>query len=138
MLLDLFPAEGSGRKIGTVQSEFSVNKCSANGDRAPWLKRIQRWLAARVAADVAGYSRLMGLDEVGTPCMVLRGAPIRHTLLAAATIAITFVFSQASGQTLRYANQGEGVISIYFCDGFRPPCRDSGSLMSGGETKWTK
>jgi class 3 adenylate cyclase len=28
--------------------------------------RIGRRLAAIVAADVAGYSRLMGLDEVGT------------------------------------------------------------------------
>ena len=33
--------------------------------------------------------------------------PIRHTLLAAATIAITFVHAPASGQTLRYANQGD-------------------------------
>jgi TolB-like protein/class 3 adenylate cyclase len=30
------------------------------------LRRIERRLAAIVAADVAGYSRLMGLDEVGT------------------------------------------------------------------------
>lgn len=29
-------------------------------------KRLGRRLAAIVAADVAGYSRLMGLDEVGT------------------------------------------------------------------------
>ena|SRR5690349_8674286 len=28
--------------------------------------RVQRRLAAILAADVAGYSRLMGLDEVGT------------------------------------------------------------------------
>jgi class 3 adenylate cyclase len=28
--------------------------------------RVGRRLAAIVAADVAGYSRLMGLDEVGT------------------------------------------------------------------------
>ena len=30
------------------------------------LERVGRRLAAIVAADVAGYSRLMGLDEVGT------------------------------------------------------------------------
>src|SRR5215813_15192592 len=30
--------------------------------------RVGRRLAAIVAADVAGYSRLMGLDEVGTAC----------------------------------------------------------------------
>ena len=29
-------------------------------------RRIQRRLAAILAADVAGYSRLMGADEVGT------------------------------------------------------------------------
>ena len=29
-------------------------------------KGVERRLAAIVAADVAGYSRLMGLDEVGT------------------------------------------------------------------------
>jgi class 3 adenylate cyclase len=28
--------------------------------------RVERRLAAIVAADVTGYSRLMGLDEVGT------------------------------------------------------------------------
>ena len=34
------------------------------GQKQP--NRIGRRLAAIVAADVAGYSRLMGLDEVGT------------------------------------------------------------------------
>ena len=34
--------------------------------------RIERRLAAIVAADVAGYSRLMGLDEAGT-ARALRG-----------------------------------------------------------------
>jgi adenylate cyclase len=29
-------------------------------------KRVERRLAAILAADVAGYSRLMGLDEEGT------------------------------------------------------------------------
>ena len=33
--------------------------------------------------------------------------PIRHTLLAAATLAIAFVHAPASGQTLRYSNQGD-------------------------------
>jgi adenylate cyclase len=28
--------------------------------------RVERWLAAILAADVAGYSRLMGADEEGT------------------------------------------------------------------------
>ena len=30
------------------------------------IERVQRRLAAIVAADVAGYSRLMGVDEEGT------------------------------------------------------------------------
>ena len=34
--------------------------------------RIGRRLAAIVAADVAGYSRLMGLDEVGTARILRR------------------------------------------------------------------
>jgi adenylate cyclase len=33
---------------------------------APSHQRVERRLAAIVAADVAGYARLMGLDEVGT------------------------------------------------------------------------
>jgi adenylate cyclase len=32
------------------------------------LRRVERKLAAILAADMAGYSRLMGLDEVGTAC----------------------------------------------------------------------
>jgi hypothetical protein len=32
---------------------------------------------------------------------------VRHTLFAAATIAIAATASPASGQTLRYANQGD-------------------------------
>jgi hypothetical protein len=34
--------------------------------------RVGRRLAAIVAADVAGYSRLMGLDEVGTAHTLLQ------------------------------------------------------------------
>jgi adenylate cyclase len=30
-------------------------------------ERVERRLAAVLAADIAGYSRLMGTDEVGTP-----------------------------------------------------------------------
>src|SRR5262249_28295748 len=39
--------------------------------------RVGRRLAAIVAADVAGYSRLMGLDEVGT----LKGLAERRAIL---------------------------------------------------------
>src|SRR5947208_5470234 len=39
----------------------------SNGDtRAMAEERVQRRLAAILAADVAGYSRLMGVDEEGT------------------------------------------------------------------------
>ena len=39
----------------------------SNQEVGTWLrKRIQRRLTAILAADVAGYSRLMGLDEAGT------------------------------------------------------------------------
>jgi TolB-like protein/class 3 adenylate cyclase len=49
----------------------SVQNSSGMGDRFLAAKqdqspRVERRLAAIVAADVAGYSRLMGLDEVGT------------------------------------------------------------------------
>jgi hypothetical protein len=41
--------------------------------------RVGRRLSAIVAADVAGYSRLMGLDEVGTaaPCVNTGPFPMR-------------------------------------------------------------
>jgi hypothetical protein len=49
-------------------------------------EHIERWLAAVLAADVAGYSRLMGSDEVGTLAALKghRGAP--HVLLCPATV----------------------------------------------------
>ena len=37
--------------------------------------RVGRRLAAIVAADVAGYSRLMDLDEVGTAAFSVNTAP---------------------------------------------------------------
>jgi class 3 adenylate cyclase len=39
--------------------------------------RIARRLAAILAADVAGYSRLMGLDEVGTAAHSANTASLR-------------------------------------------------------------
>jgi hypothetical protein len=45
-----------------------------DGDRVSMAEahpgKVGRRLAAIVAADVAGYSRLMGLDEVGTARMI--------------------------------------------------------------------
>ena len=41
-------------------------------------KHVQRRLAAILAADVAGYSRLVGLDEEGT---IARMRALRHELI---------------------------------------------------------
>jgi class 3 adenylate cyclase len=46
--------------------------------------RVDRRLAAILAADVAGYSRLMGLDEVGTaqvPTFTDLGSGVSKTLI---------------------------------------------------------
>lgn len=44
--------------------------------------RIGRRLAAIVAADVAGYSRLMGLDEVGTAHALREHRKVTDALVA--------------------------------------------------------
>jgi TolB-like protein len=44
--------------------------------------RVGRRLAAIVAADVAGYSRLMGLDEVGTACTLREHRAVTDALVA--------------------------------------------------------
>jgi adenylate cyclase len=44
--------------------------------------RVGRRLAAIVAADVAGYSRLMGLDEVGTACTLREHRKVTDALVA--------------------------------------------------------
>ena len=44
--------------------------------------RVGRRLAAIVAADVAGYSRLMGLDEVGTARMLREHRNVTDALVA--------------------------------------------------------
>jgi class 3 adenylate cyclase len=46
------------------------------------LSRVGRKLAAIVAADVAGYSRLMGLDEVGTARTLREHRKVTHALVA--------------------------------------------------------
>jgi class 3 adenylate cyclase len=44
--------------------------------------RVERRLAAIVAADVAGYSRLMGLDEVGTARTLREHRKVTDALVA--------------------------------------------------------
>jgi hypothetical protein len=41
-------------------------------------KRVQRRLAAILAADVAGYSRLVGADETGTPTIPQEDTLVRQ------------------------------------------------------------
>jgi class 3 adenylate cyclase len=51
---------------------------------APLIKgRVERRLAAILTADVAGYSRLMGADEVGTPAALksIRGEVVDPSIL---------------------------------------------------------
>ena len=45
-------------------------------------RRVGRRLAAIVAADVAGYSRLMGLDEVGTARALREHRKVTDALVA--------------------------------------------------------
>src|SRR5690348_7790580 len=51
----LIPVGASGRRCGTIGAA-----------REPMKQPVERRLAAIFAADVAGYSRLMGADEEGT------------------------------------------------------------------------
>jgi class 3 adenylate cyclase len=45
-------------------------------------ERVERRLAAIVATDVAGYSRLMGLDEVGTARALREHRAVTDALVA--------------------------------------------------------
>ena len=79
--------------------------------------RVGRRLAAIVAADVAGYSRLMGLDEVGT-ARTLRDAPSGFEALAAsrAPLAHGLLFSSSSysfGLCIRSTTRQPGCASSY-------------------------
>jgi class 3 adenylate cyclase len=61
--------------------------------------RVERRLAAILAADVAGYSRLMGADEEGT-LAVLRAAPgrVHRTTSALKSIGIPYRGTKGSGR----------------------------------------
>jgi class 3 adenylate cyclase len=83
---ELSPLSGVKRKsdFGAVRAAFDPRRTFGSSRLAPqhgWIvggeifrswgfqltsNRVERRLAAIVAADVAGFSRLMGLDEVGT------------------------------------------------------------------------
>lgn len=58
---------GYGRGCGHSPScnrKLARNQCGSG--RSLWPARVERRLAAVLAADVVGYSRLMGIDEEGT------------------------------------------------------------------------
>ena len=66
-------------------------------------ERVERRLAAILAADVAGYSRLMGADEEGTTCAA-EGASCANRLITrsqdiAGTLSAAFVHPRACGRT---------------------------------------
>jgi class 3 adenylate cyclase len=52
--------------IRTLRRELIIYSAHAVGSTALATERVERRLAAILAADVAGYSRLMGADEEGT------------------------------------------------------------------------
>ena len=54
-------------------------------------KRVQKWLAAILAADVAGYSQLMGADEEGTSMTVMSGLIVESRFRAALPNGQSFV-----------------------------------------------
>ena len=62
-----------------MQSIFLLNRYSISGSRCVLKEdRVERRLAAVLAADIAGYSGLMGADEEGT---LSRLKALRKTLL---------------------------------------------------------
>jgi class 3 adenylate cyclase len=76
--------------------------------------RVGRRLAAIVAADVAGYSRLMGLDEVGTARTLREHRKVTDALVA-----------KHGGRLVK--TTGDGVLLEF-------PCR---SLHSGSQ-RWDR
>ncbi len=70
------------------------------GDGLMVKKRVQRNIAANLAADLAGYSRLTGEDEEGT-----------HRTLSAYLDAITTLIEGHGGRILHYA--GDAVLAEF-------------------------
>src|ERR1700740_2700747 len=73
-------------RVGGAIDRFIVHNVPANGIACAMAKahpgRVGRRLAAIVAADVAGYSRLMGLDEVGTARTLREHLTVTDALVA--------------------------------------------------------
>jgi len=75
--------------------------------------RVGRRLAAIVAADVAGYSRLMGLDEVGTARTLREHRKVTDALVA-----------KHGGRLVK--STGDGVLLEF------PSVVDAGRVRGGG------
>ena len=77
------PMGGYGTRRALASEFLPRTKCSGEGvlmEQQPG--RVGRRLAAIVAADVAGYSRLMGLDEVGTARTLREHRKVTDALVA--------------------------------------------------------
>ena len=66
----------------TVQSYIMPLRTGSRAMAEAHPGRVGRRLAAIVAADVAGYSRLMGLDEVGTARALREHRKVTDALVA--------------------------------------------------------
>src|SRR5436190_15781344 len=79
-LLPIAPYETLRLSSAFVQDDLARGNVLAMEHEQP--SRVGRRLAAIVAADVAGYSRLMGLDEVGTAHTVREHRKVTDALVA--------------------------------------------------------
>jgi class 3 adenylate cyclase len=74
--------------------------------------RVGRRLAAIVAADVAGYSRLMGLDEVGTARALREHRRVTGALVAkhggCASVRVTYTTQSLPQSLIRRPKRGQG------------------------------
>jgi hypothetical protein len=96
-------------------------------------ERVERRLAAILAADVAGYSRLMGADEEGTTCAA-EGASCANRLIPrsqdiAGALSAAFVHPRACGRT----QAGSSISSIRTTGG--PMLARSASGAAGGDER---
>jgi class 3 adenylate cyclase len=103
--------------------------------------RVERRLAAVLAADVAGYSRLMGLDEEGT---LARLKAVRKSFVdpAISSHRGRIVNTTGDGMLVEFASAVDAVAVQSKCsaalpDGIRPCRRISGSNFASAFTSAT-
>ena len=85
-------------------------------------ERINRKLAAILAADVVGYSRLMGADEAGTLAALKRH---RETIFDPAVAARNgrIVKLIGDGTIVEFGSVVDAVNSLFWCNAPAPRCR---------------